>query len=213
MRIVGIDPRCNGEFRTCGACGADFYTRPSEDRNGARRRYCSIACRNLMRRGSGNGRYVDRTKLREYILSRSVRTANGCREWAGSRSSTGYGRCYLGGKETLVHRLAYTVFFSDPGDLFVCHKCDNPACCEPSHLFLGTPADNSADMVAKGRSSHLAHPTYGERNAAAKLTSSDVIEIRRLLASGHTLSLLGPRYGVDPVTIAAVCDRRTWRHV
>lgn len=75
----------------------------------------------------------------------------GCWIWAGSKNATGYGGFRFRGQTKLVHRVAYELFVGDPSGLLVCHSCDTPLCVRPSHLFLGTVKDNSADMVAKGR--------------------------------------------------------------
>ncbi len=86
---------------------------------------------------------------------------SGCREWAGARNKQGYGtlqRRKVSSVPLLAHRYAWALLHGDPGTLDVLHTCDNPPCCEPSHLFLGTAADNHADCVAKGRDVPPPHP-------------------------------------------------------
>lgn len=102
-------------------------------------------------------------------------TDSGCWEWRGTRNGDGYGSVSLGkrGTATLVHRLAYLTWIGPIATGFVVrHRCDNPPCMNPAHLMLGTKADNSRDMVARGRS------TAGERNPGARLTAASVAEIR-----------------------------------
>ena len=105
----------------------------------------------------------------------------------------------------LVHRIAYALGNGcTPGQLLVCHRCDNTRCCNPAHLFLGTYADNMADMCAKGRSG------VGEVNSRAKLTESLV---QAILNSDEPRSALADHYGVTRATIDKILRGETWKHI
>jgi ribosome-binding protein aMBF1 (putative translation factor) len=102
-----------------------------------------------------------------------------------------------------------------PDGLCVLHKCDNPACVRPDHLFLGTTQDNTADMIKKGRRypSNLLD-TSGEHNGNHKLTSADVIAIRERYAKGGiTQSDLAKTYKVDSSVVTSVVNYKTWKNV
>lgn len=135
-----------------------------------------------------------------------------CHLWTASRHYNGYGKIYSGaplGKMLLAHRAAWQLAFGPiPEGMCVCHHCDNRKCVNPDHLFLGTKADNSADMVAKGRS----HSHSGSTNGNAKLTEADVRGIRGLLAQGVTGLELGRRYGVSPQQISRIKLGERWGH-
>jgi hypothetical protein len=111
-----------------------------------------------------------------------------------------------------AHRLAYALTHGAiPNGLFVCHRCDNPKCCNPKHLFLGTPLDNVSDCVRKGRRAKTkGHYNDGAANSHAKLSGDDVGAIRRRVASGERQTAIAKEFGVDKGTVWRLVHGRTW---
>jgi hypothetical protein len=136
-----------------------------------------------------------------------------CWMWAGRLNSTGYGLMTISRVEVMAHRLSYALEYGPiPVGLCVLHRCDTPACVNPRHLFLGTHAENMADMFRKGRAG--VDQRRGELHFGAKLTEHNVIGIRRLYASGrYTYGQLGQQFGVHLAVIERVVKRKTWKHV
>ena len=132
-----------------------------------------------------------------------------CWEWTLHRESRGYGIIKAKGKNEYVHRLFYRIFVGEVLSMqVVLHKCDNPPCCNPSHLRKGTPADNIADCHEKFRHA------FGEKMAAAKLTETQVVEMRVEYARGGTSQpKLAAKYGVCKSTIMYALMGTTWNHV
>lgn len=132
--------------------------------------------------------------------------ATGCWEWQGYRMKEGYGQIGVGGRADgiiLTHRAAYQIVNGPiPDGLFIRHKCDNPPCCNPDHLELGTPADNVADTVNRGRIPR------GALLPQTILTPEDVRTIRREWKAGTTTVALAATYGVNRRYILAVARRK-----
>jgi hypothetical protein len=148
-----------------------------------------------------------------------IGTRSDCWEWQRGLARSGYGNVWEdGGTSHLAHRVSYELFVGDPKGFCVCHKCDNRKCCNPSHLFLGTHADNVADRVAKGRCADVA----GERNPRRKLSERDVAAIREIhrrfppsrkrKAMGFGVHVfLGRWFGVTTSEISHIHQERSWK--
>lgn len=143
-----------------------------------------------------------------------------CWLWTGAKSPKGYGRVSVGSRTTktkhaaISSRIAYMLTYGEiPHGLHVLHKCDNPPCCNPTHLFLGTNRDNINDRAAKGRPSGFAlMDTRGERHPRARLTAVDVREIRVLIAADdRSRGAVAEKYGVTRNHVNSIVSRRTWR--
>lgn len=139
------------------------------------------------------------------LLSKIERVAEtGCWEWTASRNRLGYGRITVAGKVELAHRVSFQEFKAiDPNGMSVCHKCDNPCCINPDHLFLGTQLENMQDCALKGRRVYL----RGENQSGAKLTRDSVEAIR---CSPLSNSALGRELGVSDVLISRIRNGKAW---
>ena len=137
--------------------------------------------------------------------SRAVKAENGCVLWCGSVAGKGYGHFHYRGKPEWAHRIAYRLSAGFlPPRLHVCHTCDNRLCVNPSHLFIGTAADNNRDMLAKGRTAR------GERNWNAKLSAEQVRAIRADKREG--IAIAG-QYGVSESLVCMIRKGRVWAHI
>lgn len=147
------------------------------------------------------------------IWARLKISPTGCWNWTGYKNENGYGWVtWKDGKRYLAHRLCYSLTRGDlPLDKpEVCHHCDNPACCNPDHLFSGTQADNTRDMDKKGRRV----VARGERKSNAILNDEKVRQIREMRkTTGKLHRDIAVIFGVSPITINQICTRRKWAHV
>lgn len=179
--------------KACAVCGTTFYPSPAEY---AKERHCSAACRH---------------DIQTRFWSK-VNKTDGCWEWTGNKGY-GYGHFWIGtkatGRDHLAHRVSYEWAYGPiPAGMDVCHKCDNPACIRPDHLFLGDHATNMRDRTAKRRD----NAPKGERNNKARLTWEAVRAIRAAYAVGDvTLKTLATQHGVSVPVVSKVVRGEAWK--
>ena len=157
-----------------------------------------------------------RIKTKEELKRRfwskvEIKNPSECWPWKRARTIRGYGSFCLNSKNLNAQRALWIIEFGPIADgLCVCHKCDNPPCCNPDHLFLGTDADNMTDKTRKGRN----NPAVGERGGFAKLTTEQVLEIRKVYSEGlENQTQLGTRFGVNKRTIQKIVNFQRWKHL
>lgn len=155
-----------------------------------------------------------------------------CWRYIGGRDPKGYGIFSLRGKPIRSNRMAYLLWIGPIGpDLCVCHSCDNPSCCNPAHLWLGTQRENTHDKIAKGRARYgepfnrargdrhgsRTKPESvkrGETHGAAKVNDAIVRQIRAEYAVGNTSTVkLAEKFGIHFSTVARIVNRKRWSHV
>jgi len=135
---------------------------------------------------------------------------NGCQLWTRAVNSRGYGHVHLAQGMFNVARIIYKIRYGvDPSDQCVLHRCDNPPCVNPAHLFLGTKKENTADMILKGRK----RGPRGSSHKSAKFSDEQILQIRTLYSQGWTRKNLAESFGVTRPTIAAIVKRMSWKHV
>jgi hypothetical protein len=137
----------------------------------------------------------------------------GCWAWAGSVQPRGYpyGRLSVYKRTALAHRVSWILHFgSIPAGLCVLHRCDNPRCVRPDHLFLGTQKDNTADAIAKGRKAYP-RPHVGENQHQAKLTAAAARAIFQRAAKGENQRAIAAAYGINQSVVSKILTGRAWR--
>jgi hypothetical protein len=191
--------------RVCLYCNSPFNAQAH--RRPGHGIYCSLRCAQRARFPTPKERFWSKVSKSET-----------CWTWTAKKRPGGYGLFSLGGKMLQAHRVSWTFENGEiPDGMDVCHKCDNPSCVRPDHLFLGTHTDNMHDMIAKGREnmygrkSAVPKSTRGENSHTAKLTLLQVTEIRRLYAEEHVrVGQLAKLFGVCHSNISLIVHSKRW---
>ncbi|ULB10691.1 hypothetical protein ORIO_12335 [Cereibacter azotoformans] len=150
--------------------------------------------------------------IEKFWKSVHIGSPDQCWPWTGSLTEKGYGRFKVYGGMKRANRMAWEIENNEfLGSRMARHSCDNPACCNPSHLLPGSAQDNVDDMMTRGRHApHSPGRMAGERNPRAKLTAEDVAQVRDLVAAGLTDSQIGDRFGVSCTSIRHIRLGETW---
>lgn len=144
---------------------------------------------------------------KERLLAKCEKLASGCWVFTGSKNKQGYGMISAYGRHVLAHRLSYSEFIGEiPDGNVVCHKCDNPSCVNPEHLFTGTQKDNVSDMFKKGRQANFS----GSLSGKSKLTDKQVDLIREI-RNGMSTMQISKLMGVHQTTIQRILSLRSYK--
>jgi len=167
-------------------------------------KYCSVDCRKYE-----NQNYDQILNKLKYDFDKKVIRQEGCWDWKGFVENDGYAR--MPSSRTKFQRASRVSYLIHKGNIeknmIVCHSCDNPVCCNPEHLFLGTPNDNSKDMVYKDRQAK------GSRNGKSKLNEENVKEIKKLFNEKIPMKVIAEMFGVYISSIEKIKTGTSWKHV
>lgn len=201
----------------CENCGVDFE-------RACVRRFCSKPCwhkfnaKTIASYNDGRFQWKNCTEEEKVQRIRSrfedkVIKSEGCWGWKGHLDKNGYPllKSGTGGKEfkeTRGGRISWLIYRGEiPKGKYLLHTCDNPTCTNPEHMFLGTPKENSQDMVAKGRGNK------GSKHGNSKLDEEKIKEIRKMYDDGYKVTVIMGKFGICGAHVRAVGNREVWKHV
>lgn len=205
--------------KICEQCGESYLPAYNVSAAGfAKRRYCSNVCRYAAATGTPQPKNAGprQSLVDQFWPKVDVCEPDDCWTWTGAIWKQGYGKLVRCGKYLKAHRVSYEINAGPiPEGLSVLHTCDNPPCCNPAHLWVGTNGDNNRDRQAKGRSRGGAVGNRGlstaELNGRALITFAQVCEIRTRYAAGESQAMLARDYPVKAGAIGRIVRGETWR--
>lgn len=156
-------------------------------------------------------KYTKKERIAKFWSRVQIKGLLDCWEWTGAKEPRDYGHTQgTRGENTRAHRLSWELTYGViADDMYVCHKCDNPPCCNPVHLYLGTPKENAQDRDRRKRR----RPPKGIDNGRAKLKESDIKEIRSLIAQGITQTVIAKKYGICRGGVSKIKLGKSWSHI
>jgi hypothetical protein len=179
--------------RNCDHCGKPYVGRGAK--------YCSMRCLGMSNHVDINMRFWSKVNRRD---------SKECWNWKATLNKYDYGQIKYSGKLILSHRLVWILIHGEiPENMCVLHHCDNPSCCNPSHLYLGTHQDNMRDRSSRGRTSRHT----GESNGRAKLTRNTVMKIRDQIKNGLSYGAVAKMFKISNATIGHIARYETWRNI
>lgn len=137
---------------------------------------------------------------------------NACWLWNGLTNIHGYGVFGLNRKSYNAQRIMYLLSYPAwKQDTYICHKCDNPQCCNPKHLFAGTAKDNVIDRDNKGRGK--VPDQKGSNHSRTKLTEANIIDMRKQYAQGVKQGTLAKQYNIGQYQVSRIVNHKRWTHI
>lgn len=205
----------------CETCGLNFPFYQMKGRPIPR--FCSHKCRGHTGFRPGAPLLIsEMTKEQKFerlikSFEKHVIRQDGCWGWKGSTAKGGYGvmSCRKGIGPDRAHRASWIIHRGNiPEGMHVCHRCDNPTCTNPDHLWIGTHKQNNNDKIAKGRANYKNPPVKkGSDNSSAKLNENQVKSIKLLIKEGKSCYSLGKEFNVAKITILRIKNGLNWSHI
>lgn len=193
---------CDNKYRAIGFCGTHWKI---YKKYGSATPTCFCGELSHVNAGNRGGSLLCKSHalLERFWENVDVKGEDECWEWTAAKTTAGYGVIYWNSENTYAHRLSLELDNRPiPARFHACHKCDNPPCVNPKHLFVGSPRENMLDKVSKGR-----HPK-GENHYAAKLLDSEIAEMRKLVAENGIIVDIAKRFNVTSGYVVEVASNR-----